>query len=161
MKKFRACVYVVMSLLLISIFANSCSTMKNFKEHDKPKGELAEYVGLVMTLSKGDLYNDNITIGFKNHFDLNPKGGMTIGRCTFHINEIDINKEFWLIATHSEKLILVAHELNHCVCYKGHTKKKFKDGCPSYMGATHPSDKCMKDRFRDYINKIRQGCDLK
>ena len=161
MKKFKVLLFTAMSLLLICVVANSCSTMKNFKEHGEPKGELAEYVGLVMTLSKGDLYDDDITIGFKNHFDLNGSTGMTIGRCTFHIQEIDINKQFWIIATHIEKLILVAHELNHCVCFKDHITKEFEDGCPSYMGSTHPSQKCLDDNFNNYINEIRQGCGLK
>lgn len=160
MKNLKISLFTVMTLILVAIFSNSCSSVKIFKEFGEPKGELAVYVGYTMAMSQGDLHNNNITIGFKNHFDLNPDGGMTIGRCHPHINEISINRQYWVYATHTQKLLLIAHELNHCVCYTGHVVKKFKDGCPSYMSTMQPSEQCMKANLNAYMEEIKKGCDL-
>lgn len=160
MEKFKICLFALLNVIFISVMAGSCSTVRMLKDHRGIDREFSVYVGYVMALSEGSMYENDVTIGFKDHDYMNPNGESVIGRCHPFIKEVDINRLYWNVASHEEKLILIAHELNHCVCFGSHVTYKLEDGCPSYMDAKQPSEKCMKNNFKKYLDEIRKGCDL-
>lgn len=89
------------------------------------------------------------------------KKGRAIGVCYMGLKHIDIDPEFWYNNTESKlrKMMLFAHEALHCVCFRGHTKKHFKDGCSvSIMDAFLPSDYCLRKHLKEYKREMFNGC---
>lgn len=131
--------------------------------HTQPDGELKYYYDEVVALSGGKLSNPEMTMGLaeSHEMNLNKKASTEIiGLCYMNLNEVSINRRFFESNGMRRNLLLIAHEMYHCTCWKSHTDKKLKDGCPSYMNAMIPSKKCIDKNYYEYIEEISKGCEL-
>jgi hypothetical protein len=154
--------------ITIGLIVNACTTeaIRFSHHHDYNDEELIHYVDLVKLVSKDLMLPETGRIGFKNNIThiLELERGI-LGTCNFVIPsmeiDIDIDKNLWKMLTYYEKLLLVAHELRHCVCVDiGHPKTEtFDDGCPKhYMNAYSPGIYCSREHFNHYIQQIAKGC---
>ena len=131
--------------------------------HGPPSGELKYYYDEIVRISGGKLEDKKLTMGIVEHSDINmnkKSRSSIVGVCYYYLNEISISSRFLYSNDLKSNLLLVAHEMYHCKCFKSHTDKKLEDGCPSYMNSVVPSIECVQKNFDKYKEEIRQGCDL-
>lgn len=78
-----------------------------------------------------------------------------VGLCNHITNTIYIDTHYFEYISYERKLILMYHELGHCVLKRGHVKTKFMDGCPtSLMYHEVLNDTCTKKYLDYYLMEI-------
>jgi hypothetical protein len=93
-----------------------------------------------------------------------PEGSEIVGMCHPLVlsdlrPEINLNKNYWNAATEEDRLILVWHELGHCLCLAFHDSSIFEDGCPkSIMSPYVPSRTCIGMHFPEYVEDLQRRC---
>lgn len=151
---------IVMILILAGVSTgllqnNGVRVVPIHKVTDK---EIQPYVDAVYYFSDGRLHEEGLKLRFRDRSQMWKNS--VAGTCYYWLNEIDINKNAWDYLAKKDRFLLIAHEMYHCVCNKGHDERIYADGCPSYMG-THMANKtCVDAHFKDYLNEIYKGCDL-
>lgn len=134
-------------------------------------------------------FTNRVTMGFTS---IKIKRGREtfVGLCTYGKNfrEIDIDLDYWDKSTWTTRRSLVYHEMNHCLCGRGHTwsggtypeidhspdknpkkvteppnKKEaglLDDGCPaSIMYPYILNDECASKHWDLYSEEMFDGCD--
>ena len=146
--------------LLMVVIAYLDGAWRFNRKHVRTHPEIKPYMDRVYKISGGKISNK-----IKAGLYISPKKNKNvIGSCTLSIfpleYEIDISPLYWAVANDKERLLLIAHEMRHCVCKEFvHYDDKFQDGChKSYMSAVTESDKCVNDHFDDYLTEISKGC---
>jgi hypothetical protein len=91
----------------------------------------------------------DIGIGFGRFSD------SVVGLCNHITNSITLDKEYWNVISYQKQLVLVYHELGHCILMRNHTSAIFKDGCPtSIMYPEILSDFCIGKYLNYYLLEI-------
>lgn len=128
--------------------------------------ELVPYFNEFQVLTGKDLSNVQGAIRDKFAYRMPwmPKDSQFIGLCTPLVlstmgSEIVLWKNFWALASVTERRLLVFHELAHCACHRMHDSSKFSDGCPkSIMSPILSIDLCAIVHYDDYINDLKERC---
>jgi hypothetical protein len=123
-------------------------------QHLDIDNELKPYINKVIKLSKKNLGTTIKRVGFFS------KESKVLGRCYLVNKTISINKLHWKFLSEWSKIMLIAHELIHCECRKGHTSGRRWDDCPiSIMHPTDGGDYCNKRYKKQYIKEMQNiGC---
>jgi hypothetical protein len=153
---------------IAGILFNSCTTetIRFSYHHKKSNEELLHYVDLIQALNTELSLPADGRIGFKKNLESFLFSEQRIlGSCNYVLPtmevEIDISRSLWKSLSYYEKVLLVAHELRHCVCPDfGHKKvTPLFGGCPGhYMNAYSPGFACSKHYFNVYLQQIKSGC---
>ena len=155
---------------VIGLSINGC-TQQHIRvsfHHDKSDQELVSFVENINSLSNGKMKmnTDKNRIGFKKDmrffFD---ESKVIAGTCNYVLPfsfEIDINKSTWDRAGYMSRLLLVAHEMYHCVCKNiGHDDREDLIGCPeSYNHPSMPPTICVNMNSEKYLKQVEKGCEL-
>lgn len=147
-------------VLLTAIFMYFDGALRITEKHKESDVRIKPYVDKIRSLSTGFMKFD-INVGFGIS---NKKASTVIGTCTLSLiplkYEIDINPLYWKIATEREKLLLIAHEMRHCLCKEFiHNNEKLSDGCyKSYMSKYTANKQCIKKHYKKYLSEISKGC---
>lgn len=157
-------VWYLLLVLWVVIFVNFQinPNLRIFSKHDNKTEELEKYRRILQFTSNKQLGAAHIPIGFIKE-SIRENGTLLAGKCVvtlqYPFREIEININYWKLASFESKLLLLAHEFGHCECGLMHKDLKDKNGCPySYMSTYTSSDKCNKDNFYRYIKEMEKGC---
>lgn len=78
-----------------------------------------------------------------------------VGLCNHITNTVYIDKYYFEFISYERRLILMYHELGHCVLKRSHKETKFEDGCPtSLMYPEVLNDTCVKKYLDYYLLEI-------
>src|SRR5690606_38062062 len=105
MSKIKKIVYLALGVLIIL-------KLVNIRDSIKTNDEVDTVAGIVENISNNSLSTKLIKIGFSELPD------NVLGRCYVVPRVIQINPKIWTNLTDKSKILLVAHEMYHCSCYK-------------------------------------------
>ena len=136
--------------------------------HEKSDPELVEMVDTINRFTEGRMHmNTEVNrIGFKENDQMKESDDKIIaGTCNYVLPasyEIDINRDTWKKSSYLSKLLLVAHEMYHCVCKNLiHNDSEDLIGCPqSYFHPSMPPVVCLQHNYERYLKQVEQGCEL-
>lgn len=98
-----------------------------------------------------------------------PKADSSIAECWWlnvHSKKIGykiiVKQDSWDKLEETQKLILIYHELGHCVLNLTHNDKHDSDGCPqsimrTYMFSKSETRECFEKNYNYYINELLIG----
>lgn len=153
--------------VVLGLMVNGCAlqSVRTSHMHEESNAELLYYADLVADISgnKMRIDPDYGRIGFRDSMSYRGKG--VAGFCAWVLPlsyDIDISKETWVRSTYENKVLLVAHEMYHCVCKNiVHDDREDIYGCPeSYFHPSMPPVYCAKEHFDKYLQQVAKGCDL-
>lgn len=153
--------------VLLGLSTNACGLqgVRPRHMHDESNVELVYYANIVAAESNGKMRLDPqySRIGFRD--SMSYLGKSVAGFCAWVLPlsyDIDISRETWLRSSYENKVLLVAHEMYHCVCKNIiHDDREDNYGCPeSYFHSSMPPSQCAKDNFNKYLKQVAKGCDL-
>lgn len=183
--------YLALALIWTGVLFYSCATVfpntKFGPEYQGVDTKAQPLVDEYMWLSKQNNleFKHKVTIGFKKITEEN-----VIGLCTYghKWREIDLDLDFWLTSSLSEREALLFHELSHCYCHRDHdygdgknypeTEKlrieealewrkhggpkpgRYDDACPiSLMYPVVVDSSCFLAHYGDYVKEMFDRCD--
>lgn len=130
----KCLIFLIYALLIAILCANQPKTgkAKTSRDHIGIDPELQVYVDDYVDRAKarGFEFKHSITVGFKTINE-----GAVIGLCTYNKQwrEVDIDVPFWESARFKSRMVLVFHELTHCLCSRGHDYGEGKEYPNSFV----------------------------
>lgn len=113
--------------------------------------ELTHYVNEVYRLSGENLDGRNLNYRFIRN------QGAVLGSCNLALGAVEIGRDSWDYMTERERIILIAHEVTHCVKYMDHIILDFSNGCRGhYMDEYMTSKHCIYRDFYKYVKQMRE-----
>lgn len=134
------------SLLIVNTFL-----LLGIDSHQEP--EIKEYVQKIYEISENNLDGRHLEMRFKTYEDKD----LTIGQCFPFKGIIHINRERWKTMSEKNRIVLVVHEVTHCVKFELHLGDYDTSLlCPRhYMYKTAPSQHCFPFYYKEYIKQMR------
>jgi len=121
------------------------------------QSEFVPYVEDALKLTKTFTAEDlrYTTIKFRSLPEV--EGDTYIGMCYPIVSIIHINPKFWYDSTDAEKVLLLRHELEHCVNFSllHRSHKELDDGCPASAFEPYiPNVFCANDHYEYYMQEM-------
>lgn len=112
--------------------------------------DIEPYVEDVYKISEGNL--DGKSLDYNFYFLDNQE----LGFCFEALGRVGINRKYWYKLSEKDKILLIAHEIAHCVKSADHVDTKEGICYTNFMSSYSTTDECTNKYYEQYVEQMKE-----
>jgi Zn-dependent peptidase ImmA (M78 family) len=132
------------TLIILTLFLVNCGYKSPLPFYDTHK-DMEKYITYFENLTGIPVYGVPVNYGNTGYY-------LGVCKSDGYVKWVVINKSFFKSASDSSRLVLILHELGHCILNKGHNNQNLNEECPySIMNESHIGSYCFEKYESHYL----------